>query len=81
MEGFLMWVAVSCFGAAFLFIVVALLTKPRRMRKKAQREAEARAKELADIYGRVAVTRIKLGGLERATRILDEARKNGNVTK
>lgn len=68
-------------GGSFLFVVVALLTKPRRMRKKAQREAEARAKELADIYGRVAVTRIKLGGLERATRILDEARKNGDVTK
>ena len=80
MEGFLMWVAVSCFGAAFLFIVVALLTKPRRMRKKAQREAEARAKEVAEIYGRVAVTRVKLGGLKRATDILEEARRD-DVTK
>lgn len=68
-------------GGSLLFIVVVLLTKPRRMEKKAQREAEARAKELADIYGRVAVTRIKLGGLERATRILEEARKKDDVTK
>lgn len=80
MEAVLILAAVLLAGS-FLFVVVALLTKPRRMRKKAQREAEARAKELADIYGRVAVTRIKLGGLERATRILDEARKNGDVTK
>ncbi len=67
-------------GGSFLFVVVALLTKPRRMRKKAQREAEARAKEIADIYGRVAVTRVKLGGLKRATDILEEARKD-DVTK
>ncbi|MBD5228859.1 MAG: hypothetical protein HDS69_02290 [Bacteroidales bacterium] len=67
-------------GGSFLFVVVALLTKPRRMRKKAQREAEARAKEVAEIYGRVAVTRVKLGGLKRATDILEEARKD-DVTK
>ena len=67
-------------GGSFLFVEVALLTKPRRMRKKAQREAEARAKEVAEIYGRVAVTRVKLGGLKRATDILEEARKDG-VTK
>lgn len=73
--------AVVLIGGSLLFIVVALLTKPRRMRKKAQREAEARAKELADIYGRVACTRIKLGGLERATRILEEARKKDVVPK
>lgn len=73
-------VAAVLLGGSFLFIVVALLTKPRRMRKKAQREAEARAKEVADIYGRVAVTRVKLGGLKRATDILEEARK-GDVTK
>lgn len=53
----------------------------RRMKKKAQREAEARAKELADIYGRVACTRVRLGGLERATRILEEARKKDDVPK
>lgn len=80
MEGFLIGVAVLCFGVAFLFVVVALITKPRRMRKKAQREAEAKAKEVAEIYGRVAVTRVKLGGLKRATDILEEARKDG-VTK
>lgn len=68
-------------GGSLLFIVVALLTKPHRMKKKAQREAEARAKELADIYGRVAVTRVKLGGLERATRILEDARKKDGVAK
>lgn len=73
-------VAAFLLGGSFLFIVVALLTKPRRMRKKAQREAEARAKEVADIYGRVAVTRVKLGGLKRATDILEEARKD-DVTK
>lgn len=73
-------VAAVLLGGSFLFIVVALLTKPRRMRKKAQREAEARAKEVADIYGRVAVTRVKLGGLKRATDILEEDRK-GDVTK
>ena len=67
-------------GGSFLFVVVALLTKPRRMRKKAQREAEARAKEVAEIYGRAAVTRVKMGGLKRATDILEEARKDG-VTK
>lgn len=67
-------------GGSFLFVVVALLTKPRRMRKKAQREAEARAKEVAEIYGRVAVTRVKMGGLKRATDILEEARKD-DVTK
>lgn len=76
MEAVLIVVAAVLLGGSFLFIVVALLTKPRRMKKKAQREAEAKAKELADIYGRVAVTRVRLGGLERATRILDEARKN-----
>lgn len=81
MEAVLLWVAALCFGVAFLIVVVALITKPLRMRKKAQREAEARAKEVADIYGRVAVTRVKLGGLERATRILEEARKERNVTK
>ena len=74
-------IAAVLLGGAFLFIVFALITKPRRMRKKAQREAEARAKEVADIYGRVAVTRVKLGGLERATRILEEARKERGVTK
>lgn len=76
MEGFLIWVAILCFGVAFLIVVVALITKPRRMRKKAQREAEAKAKELAEIYGRVAVARVKLGGLKRATDILEEARKD-----
>lgn len=81
MEAVLLWVATLCFGVTFLIVVVALITKPRRMRKKAQREAEARAKEVADIYGRVAVTRVKLGGLERATRILEEARKERSVTK
>lgn len=81
MEAVLLWVAALCFGVAFLIVVVALITKPRRMRKKAQRKAEARAKEVADIYGRVAVTRVKLGGLERATRILEEARKERSVTK
>lgn len=74
-------IAVVLLGGSFLFIVLALLTKPRRMRKKAQREAEARAKEVADIYGRVAVTHVKLGGLERATRILEEARKKDDVVK
>lgn len=73
-------IAAVLLGASFLFIVVALITKPRRMRKKAQREAEAKAKELAEIYGRVAVTRVKLGGLKRATDILEEARKD-DVTK
>lgn len=81
MEAFLLWIAAALLGGSFLFIVVALLTKPRRMRKKAQREAEARAKELADIYGRVACTRVKLGGLERATRILEEARKRDDIPK
>ena len=81
MEAFLLWIAAALLGGSFLFILVALLTKPRRMKKKAQRKAEARAKELADIYGRVAVTRVKLGGLERATRILEEARKKDNVPK
>lgn len=81
METLLLWVAALCFGVAALFIVVALITKPYRMRKKERREAEARAKELTDIYGRVVVTRIKIGGLERATRILDEARKKDDVTK
>ena len=76
-----MWIAAALLGGSFLFIVVALLTKPRRMKKKAQREAEARAKELADIYGRVACTRVKLGGLERATRILEEARKRDDIPK
>ena len=74
-----MWIAAVLLGGSLLFIVVALLTKPRRMKKKAQRESEARAKELADIYGRVAVTSVKLGGLERATRILEEARKKDDV--
>lgn len=73
-------IAAVLLGGSFLFIMVALLTKPRRMRKKAQREAEARAKEVANIYGRVAVTRVKLGGLKRATDILEEARKD-DVTK
>ncbi len=73
-------IAAVLLGASFLFVVVALITKPRRMRKKAQREAEAKAKELAEIYGRVAVTRVKLGGLKRATDILEEARKD-DVTK
>lgn len=81
MEAFLLWIAAVLLGGSFLFIVVALLTKPRRMKKKAQREAEARAKELADIYGRVACTRVRLGGLERATRILEEARKKNDVPK
>lgn len=81
MEAFLLWIAAALLGGSFLFIVVALLTKPRRMKKKAQREAEARAKELADIYGRVACTRVKLGGLERATRILEEARKRDDIPK
>lgn len=81
MEAVLLWVAALCFGVAFLIVVVALITKPRRMKKKAQREAEARAKELADIYGRVACTRVRLGGLERATRILEEARKKDDVPK
>lgn len=76
-----MWIAAVLIGGSLLFIVVALLTKPRRMRKKAQREAETRAKELADIYGRVACTRVKLGGLERATRILEEARMKDDVPK
>nr|DAL10062.1 MAG TPA_asm: HemY protein N-terminus [Caudoviricetes sp.] len=81
MEAFLLWIAAVLIGGSLLFIVVALLTKPRRMNKKAQREAEARAKELAYIYGRVACTRVKLGGLERATRILEEARKKDRVPK
>lgn len=81
MEAFLLWIAAVLIGGSLLFIVVALLTKPRRMRKKAQREAETRAKELADIYGRVACTRVKLGGLERATRILEEARMKDDVPK
>lgn len=81
MEAALLWFAALCFGAVFLFVVVALITKPYRMKKKAQREAEVQAKKLADIYGRVAVTRFKISGLEATTRRLDEARKECNVTK
>ena len=81
MEAALMWVAVVLIGGSLLFIVLALITKPYRMRKQQRREAESRAKELTEIYGRVAVTRLKISGLQRATQRLEEARQNNDVSK
>lgn len=40
METLLLWVAALCFGVAAIIIVVALITKPYRLRKKAQREVD-----------------------------------------
>lgn len=39
METLFLWVAALCFGVATLILIVALITKPYRLQKKAQREA------------------------------------------
>lgn len=36
MEAVLLWVSALCFGVAFLIVVIALITKPYRIKKKAQ---------------------------------------------
>lgn len=81
MEVFLMWVAMSCFGISFLFIVIALLTKPYRMKKQKQREMERKAKELTEIYGRVTISRLKIAELAETTERLEKARKNKTALK
>lgn len=81
MEAFLMWVAISCLGIAFLFIVIALLTKPYRMKKQKQREMERKAKKLTEIYGRVTISRLKIAELAETTERLEKARKNKTALK
>lgn len=76
-----MWVAMSCFGISFLFIVIALLTKPYRMKKQKQREMERKAKELTEIYGRVTISRLKIAELAETTERLEKARKNKTALK
>lgn len=81
MEAFLMTVAGLLLGGSLLYIVVALITKPYRMKKQKQREMERKAKELTEIYGRVAISRLKIADLAKTTERLEEARKNKAALK
>ena len=66
-ETILGFIALACFVLA-LFVLVARIASARRNRAKRKEKAE----ELTRIYVNTAIQRLKVSGLERRTRWLDE---------
>lgn len=71
MEAYLLYFAGGCFGVFFVSLVVAFLTKPYRQRKVRQSGNKEAAKRSV-LSGRVFVHKLKLSGLERQTKWLNE---------
>lgn len=72
METSLLYLACLCFGVFFIFLVVALLTKPYRQRKTKQSGNKEVANKVGIIRARLVVHKLKLSGLERQTKWLNE---------
>ncbi len=72
METYLFYFAGGCFGVVFVFLVVAFLTKPYRQRKTNQPGNKEAASKAGIIRARLVVHRLKLSGLERQTKWLNE---------
>lgn len=62
------FVLLACFVLALFIILVARITSARRNRTKRKEKAE----EPTRIYVNTAIQRLKVSGLERRTRWLDE---------
>lgn len=75
MEAYLLYFAGGCFGVFFLFLVVAFLTKPYRQRKTRQSGNKESANNVGIIRARLVVHKLKLSGLERQTKWLNEQGK------
>lgn len=67
-EAILGFVLLACFVLALFIILVARITSARRNRTKRKEKAE----ELTRIYVNTAIQWLKISGLERRTRRLDE---------
>ena len=72
MEAYLLCFAGGCFGVFFVSLVVAFLTKPYRQRKVRQSGNKEAAKKVGIIRARLVVHKLKLSGLERQTKWLNE---------
>lgn len=72
MEAYLLYFAGGCFGVFFVSLVVAFLTKPYRQRKVRQSSNKEAAKKVGIIRARLVVHKLKLSGLERQTKWLNE---------
>lgn len=72
METYLFYFAGGCFVVAFVFLVVAFLTKPYRQRKTKQSGNKEVASKAGIIRARLVVHKLKLSGLERQTKWLNE---------
>ena len=75
MEAYLLYLAGGCFVVFFLFLVVAFLTKPYRQRKTKQSGNKEGANNVGIIRARRVVHKLKLSGLERQTKWLNEQGK------
>lgn len=80
MEAYLLYFAGGCFGVFFLFLVVAFLTKPYRQRKTRQSGNKESANNVGIIRARLVVHKLKLSGLERQTKWLND-RERSEVPK
>lgn len=67
-ETILGFIALACFVLALFIVFVARIASTRRNRAKRKEKAE----ELTRIYVNTAIQRLKVSGLERRTRWLDE---------
>ena len=67
-EAILGFVLLVCFVLALFIVLTARIASARRERAKRKEKAE----ELTRIYVNTAIQRLKISGLERRTRWLDE---------
>lgn len=72
MEAYLLYFACGCFGVFFISLVVAFLTKPYRQRKIKQSVNKEVVNNAGIIRARLVVHKLKLSGLERQTKWLNE---------
>lgn len=72
MEAYLFYFAGACFGVFFISLVVAFLTKPYRQRKIKQSGNKEAVNNAGIIRARLVVHKLKLSGLERQTKWLNE---------
>lgn len=72
MEAYLLYFACACFGVSLITIAVVFLTKPYRQRKTLKSSNEEAANKIGLIRARLVIHRLKLSGLERQTKWLNE---------
>lgn len=78
MEAYLLYFACACFGVSFITIAVMFLTKPYRQRKTLKSSNEEVTNQIGIIRARLAIHKLKLSGLERQTKWLNEKEEKHN---